>query len=318
MPAAIGDELRCELIAARQRAAADWHDWRCSPPVRHMREGWANVWCVEDAAAHAEALLSDPAWIDAMFATMIGALARHPLADPPVKVSRDALRTSMLIHDCPVASLTATILSAQALGDAPPPASIVVAGRLSVMRVHRGGGAVLRRWRAAPVRDDFTLAGAGCGCCNALPPAALEDGAIIRLDGRTDAMLITDATSDVVTLTATIRLGAAPVMREYARDDGRPLRAATLDEGAARSQMLLTLLRASGRRDARAAFDAATRDPAFFVRWDAMRQWLAIDADAAGPRLAEMALDDPNADIRAAAAATLAQIARLRGARDAA
>lgn len=316
MPAAIGDDLRRDLIAARPQAAADWRDWRCSPPVRRMRDGWAKARCAEDAAAHAEAMLCDPAWVDALFASMIGVLGGHPLADPPVKVSRDALRTSVLLHDCPVALLTATILSAQALADAPPPATVVVAGRLSVMRIHQGGGAVLRRWRAASVRDDFTLAGAGR--CRALPPIALEDGAVIGLEGRTDAMLITDAQGDVVTLTATIRLGAAPVMREYARDDGRPLRAATLDEGAARSQMLLTLLRASARRDAGAAFDAATRDPAFFVRWDAMRQWLAIDADAAAPRLAEMAATDPNADIRAAAAATLAQIARLRGARDAA
>lgn len=316
MPAAIGDDLRRDLISARPRAAADWHDWRCSPPVRRMRAGWANVRCVEDAAAHAEAMLSDLAWVDAIFAPMIGALARYPLADPPVKVSRDALRTSVLVHDCPVASLTATILSAQAVADAPSPASIVVAGRLSVMRVHQGGGAVLRRWRAAPVRDDFTREGADR--CHALAPLTLEDGAVIRLDGRTDAMLITDARTDVATLTATIRLGAAPVMREYARDDGRPLRAATLDEGASRCQMLLTLLRASSRRDAGEAFDAATSDPAFFVRWDAMRQWLAIDADAAGPRLAEMAATDPNADIRAAAEATLAQIARLRREREAA
>lgn len=316
MPAAIGDDLRRDLIAARPRAAAEWHDWRCSPPVRRMREGWASVRCVEEAAAHAEALLSDAAWVDAIFASMIRVLGNHPLADPPVKVSRDALRTSVLVHDCPVASLTATILSAQALADAPAPASIVVAGRLSVMRVHHAGGAVLRRWRAGPIRDDFSLATAGR--CHALPPIALEDGAVVRVEGRTDAMLITDAERDVATLTATIRLGAALVMREYARDDGRPLRAATLDERAARSQMLLTLLRACGRRDADPAFDAATRDPAFFVRWDAMRQWLAIDAGAAEPRLAEMALDDPNADIRAAAAATHAQLARLRGVPDAA
>lgn len=316
MAVAIDDALRRDLIAARTRAAADWRDWRQSSSVQRMRDGWVEARCVEDAAAHAEALLSDRGWVDALFAPMMRTLGDHPIADPPVKVSRDALRTSVLIQDCPVASLTATILSARALATAPLPASIVVAGRLSVMRVHEGGGAVLRRWRAEPIRDDFSLASAAR--CRALPPVALEDGAVVRIDGRTDAMLITDAQGDVVTLTATIRLGAAAVMREYARDDGRPLRAATLDEGAARSQMLLTLLRASGRRDAGSVFDAATRDPAFFVRWDAMRQWLAIDADAAEPRLADMATRDPNADIRAAAAATLAQIARLRGARDAA
>ena len=316
MPLPVDDGLRRDLIAARAPMHGIWRAWREGDAAVRMADGFARAVDAESAARHATDLLSDSDWVESIFAPLINALSSDPLFDPPFKVSRDALRVSALIHDCPAASLTATVLSARAMRAASLPMTIVVPGRQSVMRVHCGGGAVLRRWRAAAIEGDFALS--ATPPCTPLPPIAIADGDVIALDGRRDAMLITDARSDVVTLTATIRLGAAPVMREYARDDGRPLRAATLDEGAARSQMLLSLLRASGRRDAGDAFDAATRDPAFFVRWDAMRQWLAIDADAAEPRLAEMARSDPNADIRAVAAATLAQIARLRGARDAA
>lgn len=316
MPLPVDDDLRRDLIAARAPMHGIWRAWRESDAAVRMADGFARAVDAESAARHATDLLSDSDWVESIFAPLIHALSSDPLFDPPFKVSRDALRVSALIHDCPAASLTATVLSARAMRAASLPMTIVVPGRQSVMRVHCGGGAVLRRWRADAIEGDFALS--ATPPCTPLPPIAIADGDVIALDGRRDAMLITDARSDVVTLTATIRLGAAPVMREYARDDGRPLRAATLDEGAARSQMLLTLLRASGRRDAGAAFDAATRDPAFFVRWDAMRQWLAIDADAAAPRLAEMARGDSHADIRSAAAATLAQIARLRGSRDAA
>jgi hypothetical protein len=75
--------------------------------------------------------------------------------------------------------------------------------------------------------------------------------------------------------------------------------------------MLLAFLRLAGRADAGPQFDAATRDPAFHLRWAAMREWLALDARAAMPRLEAMMVADPHVEIREAAARTLATI-RLR------
>ena len=313
MPTPVSDRLRDAIVAARAPSRRIGKAWRASPAVQRLRDAWADPADVEAAATQASRLLADADWVAAVFAPLVDALGAEPLFDPPFKVSRDALRTSALIHDCPTGSLTATSLSADALRRAAPPTTIVVPGRLSVMRVHSGGGATLRRWRAAPIVGDFALATAGPA--SALPALALSDGMVLRIDGRTDAMLVTDAARDVVKLTATFRIGAAPVMREYDRHSGRALRGATLDERAARSQMLLNLLRASGRGDTAPAFDAATRDPAFFVRWDAMRQWLASDADSAVMRLTEMASSDPNDDIRTLAGATLVQVAAARAAR---
>lgn len=308
----VSNRLRDAIVAARAPSHRLAQAWRDSDPIRRLRDAWDGVADVETAATHAARLLADRAWVAAIFAPLIDALAADPLFDPPFKVSRDALRTSARIHDCPTGSLTATLLSAAALRRSKPATTIVVPGRMSIMRVHVGGGGTLRRWQAEKVAGDFTLAAAGPA--HALPQLALDDDMVLRIDGRSDAMLITDAARDVVTLTATLRIGAAPVMREYDRHDGRARRGATLDERAARSQMLLTLLRASGRGDSVPAFDAASRDPAFFVRWDAMRQWLASDAESAVTRLTEMAASDPNDDIRTLAGATLVQVAAARAA----
>jgi hypothetical protein len=76
--------------------------------------------------------------------------------------------------------------------------------------------------------------------------------------------------------------------------------------------MLLTLLRVSGRADAGDVFDAATHGPAPHARWSAMREWLALDADAAAPRLDAMAAGDPDPEVRDLARATRALVARRR------
>ena len=68
-----------------------------------------------------------------------------------------------------------------------------------------------------------------------------------------------------------------------------------------------------GARDAAEAFESASRHPAFHLRWAAMREWLMLDARAARRRLAEMGASDPNAEIRAAARATLPALDRRLG-----
>jgi HEAT repeat protein len=87
-----------------------------------------------------------------------------------------------------------------------------------------------------------------------------------------------------------------------------------LDERPARAQMLLTYLRLAGRTDAASCFAAAVRDDAFFVRWPAMREWLALDAPTALPHLRIMAQADPHAEFRTVARATLAMIGRQEAA----
>lgn len=296
------------LFAAQAASTALARDWRLSAPYRRAEQLLNGL---RDAPAEAVAdgvtgLLLDPDWMGDLVAPLVDALARNPWIDPPFRFSRDALRTGAVLIDHPAARITAAVLSAATLRAQPRPRTIVVPGRLSVFAYHRGGGATLSLWHAGREHADFSAATA----TPAQPAGAvrLTDGLVRRIDGRTHGQLIDGAQSDVVTLTATIRGDSATLMREYALDDGRLVRVAALDDHASRTQMLAAYLRVAGRTDAADAFDLASQDPAPFVRWAVMREWLALDAGGALPRLRAM-LDDPNGEVRAAAARMMPLVA---------
>lgn len=284
---------RCREGAAFRSAAAAFADCADSP---------------ERAADRAEALLADPDWAGSLIAPLMAALAANPMFEPPIKAHRDALRTGAVLFDCPAASIAASVTNASAMAALPAPRTIVFTGRIAVTRTIRAGGARLRRWRADAMGPQFAAADAAA--CVPLDVAPLHDGMIHRTDGRTRAQLICGATRDVVTLVATIRVGAMPLMREYDIASGALLRVADADDRPSRTEMLLRFLRVTGRADAGPCFEEVTHAPGFHLRWAAMREWLALDAGAAASRLAEMARGDPHAEVREAAIRMLPIVAQ--------
>lgn len=297
---ALPDRAALEAAAGRSFAAAA--TFRASTPYRGLEDLFAEV-AIERAIS---TLFTDSGWVAELIAPLITALAEDPWFEPPFRVARDGLRIGTVLFENAEVSIAATVLSADALVAVPPPRSVVVPGRVTVTRYVRAGDARLRLWQAEPIGADFSAATAKP--CVALPDRRLADGDVVRIDGRTQGHVIADATSDVVTLSATLRARTIPYAREYAVASGALDKIATNDDRASRTQMLLAYLRLAGRPGSEACFAAATRDPAFFLRWAAMREWLACEARAALPRLREMAEDDPNAEVRAAANATLAMI----------
>lgn len=306
----ISDAVRAAIAESRAGTLAAVRDWQGG--VAYQAAAGAFAACPlddpEPAALQAERLLGDDGWVRALLDPLLAALAADPFFEPPFKVNRDARRIGAILIDTPAASISASVTSAAAMATLPPPASVVATGRMQVMRTIRAGGATLRRWRAEPLTRGFSASAAPP--CRPLAPVALIDGDIRRCDGRIEAHLIEGASRDVVTLVATIRPGAAPLMREYAIASQALLRVASADDRASRTEMLLGFLRLGGRSDAGARFDAVTRDPTFHLRWAAMREWLALDARAALARLGEMAAEDPNAEVRAAATLTLITVRR--------
>lgn len=298
---------RAELDHAAARSFAAAAAFREGDAYR----GLAAAFGVQPAEAAASAVLGDAGWVGDLLAPLIDLLRGDPWFEPPFRVARDGLRTGAILFENAQVSIAATVLSADALAALPPPRTVVMAGRLTLTRYVRSGGARLRRWQVPPAGPHFTASTAPP--CIALPDRALTDGDVVRQDGRTTAHVVADAGTDVVTIAATIRAETAPLAREYAVDGGALIRVATTDDRAARTQILLAYLRLAGRRDAR-CYAAATRDGAFFLRWAAMREWLAVDALAALPRLRAMAEADPNAEVREAAATTLALVERRRAA----
>lgn len=298
------EALRGALAASKTHSREVALRWRGLPEVRALHAAFADcpTDAAEPAADRAQALVADTAWIDALLAPLLTALAEDPLFEPPFKPRRDAARTGFTLFDSPAVSLVASVTHAAALGT---PATVVLSGRISVTHVLRAGGAAWQRWRLA-------ADGESCTCT---APVALVEGAVDRVDGRQETRLLMGGSADIVTLTATVRAGAAPLLRAFDCATGRLTGMADADDRNSRAQMLLAFLRASGRADAEPCFEAATRDPAHQHRWAAIREWLLLDAGAALPRLARMAGEDPHPMVRAAARRTLDTLAaRAQGA----
>ena len=306
----ISRAISAAIAAAREPSLEVMRQWRGGPEVRRLERAFAD--CPPDSASSAaecaEVLLADEGWVGALLAPLVDALAADPFFDPPLRLSRDALRTAAVLFDCPAASITVSVVDAAALATLTPPATVVFPGRVSVTRYVRAGGGTLRRWSTDPLTPAFTAAAARP--CAPLEPLLLSDGNVLRSDGRVEAQMLADARSDMVLLTATIHPGATPLMREYRIADGGLARVAATGDQSSRAEMLLTFLRLTGRADAAERFDDATRDEAFHLRWAAMREWLALDARAALPRLEAMATGDPHAEVRAAATLTLVAVRR--------
>lgn len=280
--------------------AADWRDGAAVAQVRAAFAGRdpAAIDAIGDAAL---ALLREPDWIVPLLAPLVAALAADPWFDPPLRVTRDRLRTTVRLLDLPAGTLAATVYDGAALAAPPAGATLVASGRLVLVRYHVAGGARLHRWYAG--RADARFVAADATPLAARPARPLADGDVVRVDGRTHAHLLEGGGGEVVAITFTTR--GSGLMREYDRASGRLRRAATTDEDESRTRMLLTLLRSEGRSDAAACFDAATHAPAFHLRWTAMREWLALDPGAALPRLRALARADPHPEVRALARATL-------------
>ena len=287
------------LRAAHVRSLAVAADWRKGAGYRQARAAFAGAGLTaRQLARRAAKLLRDDQWIGVLIEPLLAALGEDDWFQPPLRVSRDPLRIGAVLFDDPQLTISATVLSADVLASLPPAQSVVVPGRLAVVRYCRGGGARLRRWQAEAITGAFSAENAAP--CRPIKPLSLRDGDVLLVDGRRQASVIEAAIADIVTITATIRIDSAPFMREYAVSDGNLRCIAALDGQASRAQMLLAYLRHHGRGDAGPSLDAASRDPAYFLRWSAMREWLVIDVAGALPRLREM-VDDPNEQVRRAA-----------------
>lgn len=310
-----GPEWRHPMVAARARSTAYAERWRQAGVVAWLNRCFARETNAERVAG---TLLKDLGWLNRLLGGPMTQLADDPWFEAPLRCSRDRMRTGAVVYDGPAASISASILSAGGegrggRGDSLPP-TVIASGRLVMTCYVDAGGARLRRWSVGAPDDPFVAANAAPA--RALGSAPLGDGQVLRHDGRVEAHQLYGQSADVVMVSILLRHEAVAVAREYAVDDGRLLRAAWLDDRPVRSAMLLRLMRALERGDAAAAIESASRDPAFFLRWEAMREWLAMDAGAAMPRLAEMAGHDPHPQVRDAAAAMLRVVqARLASAR---
>lgn len=261
-----------------------------------------------DAALAAAARFLDRAPdLEALIGEMILAALADPFYRPPLRLISSPIHLGLLLVDRPSLSILLAVTSPDALAakriGRTGPASITLSGQRTIFRFIRAGGATLSFWEAPPVTDRFT--GDASGRCRLVGRRRIEDGETVTLDGRRHSFVIDHAESDIVYLKAATLAEAAPLSVEYDSDSLTFVAASSTDEAASRVQMMVSLLRVMDRTDAVPLLRRVLAHRHFYVRWHAMREFLALDAGLALPSLRAMAESDPHPDVRAAAASAL-------------
>lgn len=288
------------------------HAVRSLPPLAAFRETVSGLGEVDaaDAVAALLRLFSETAWLDAALANCIAAARANPLFVPPWRAVGSDIHRAALLVDLPQVAVAASVVTPDALAARKRAGggrgSVNFGGRRIVFRILRAGGARFSFWRAPRAGNGFRAAAAPP--CERIGERALIDGETVVLDTAETSYVVESASRSLVFLQGEVRLGAAPVVREYDAASRRLIGVSSGAEAPSRIEAMLAWLRHAGRADAGPLFAAFARHAPFFLRWRAMREWLALDPDAALPELARMAGADPHPEVRAAAVRTLAML----------
>lgn len=304
----LGDSQARNATDARMRALAA--AIAELPAFAGMKQGLAAA--VEDGAqavlALARTFIEDDEAIAAILAAAISAASADPYCRPPLRASRNEVQDGLVLFNHPALSVQLAVMSADALvlkrRAREGGASITFTGQRTLFRFVKGGSATLSVWRAPFIEPGFTAAAGGR--CRRQEVRHLADGDVLEIDGRFESFVVDSTASDLVYLFASTPLGASPVGAEYDSDTLELIAASSTDDASSRTQMMLALLRTMERGDAAPLFAERLLAPHFYARWQAMREFLALDAGLALPHLRAMAAGDPHPEVRAAAAGTLA------------
>lgn len=304
---------RAETAARNRRFAADVRDGG-------RLAGFARELDAIDAAGGAPGatsgavrrLLDDADWAAALIAAALAEAAADPFFEPPFAALASGARAGLVLLDHPLAVVTAAVMTPASFASArvvPGPRSITFTGAPSFTRFVRAGGARLAFHAAPDPGGRFRAATAPA--CRRIARRTIRDGEIVAIDGLTESFAVEAIAAPVLTVAGELRAPPGTLAREHDAATFAFIGASAADDACSRSGLMLSLLRVLGRRDAADLFARTIPNAPFFLRWQAMREYLALDASAALPALADMAAADPHEEVRGAAARTLA-ILRVR------
>ncbi len=233
--------------------------------------------------------------------------AADPFFRPPFHPVASDIHAGLLVYHSPILSIVLGVtgpdmLAAKKAGPRGA-TSVAFTGQLSLYRFIKAGGATISFWEAPRITDMFVAGEAGT--CRLVERRRMADGEDVVMDGSYQSFVIEHATSDMVYYQVLVRAGAAPVTAEFDSSSHAFVNASSTDEASSRVQLMVSLLRSMERDDALPLIEESLNNPQFYTRWHIMREFLAMDADAALPALRRMAADDPHPDVRTAAQQTL-------------
>ncbi len=312
-----GSDLRAwtrdaeRLRAARRAADRVAMDWAKGPAHRRFDAALADL--PHDAEAVVDAvrtLFSDDHWVDSLVSTLAEEMRRDPFFEPPFRHINSDIHKGLIVYEDDHVSVAAGVSS---VGDMAAkknrprgPTSVAFSGQVSLFKFVRAGEALLSFWTAPRIDEQFQASRAGR--CRRVGQRRIADGEILVIDGSSESFVIEHGTTNMVLLQATVKPGQAPLNVEYDSETGEYVGCSAADDSASRIQMITTLLRKLGHREAFGAIAPFLAHPHFFVRWHVMRELLGLDAAAALPLLARMAGQDPHAETRRAARSVLDRV----------
>jgi hypothetical protein len=259
--------------------------------------------------ATAAPLLDDIGWVGRLVARAVEDMEADPFHEPPFRPLPHGRQLGLVLWQGGGLRLTLARVTLEGLAahKAVPRSrrSIAFTGLFADTRVIAGEGE-LQWWDAPPAGPGFTAAGAG----TAQPAGrlALAAGVRFAVDGRRRAWTIARASGDLLLLQASAAARDAPLVVEYDAANGAFLSASAADGAVTRMQLMATVLRQMGRRDAAPAIAGAATGLPFFGRWHRLRELALLDRSAALPALRSAAAD-PHPELAASAAAALARLA---------
>jgi hypothetical protein len=234
-------------------------------------------------------------WLHERLADASAACPRLP------KGRSDPCMHSLVMMDCPPVQLSLAWISAegwQRQRDARGGAEVIgFADGWTRLCLLAGRDLAIRRYR---------LDASGL---HAEPIETLSAGAMLSLDNARESLRFAHVATDAVLLRLLVRDDAAELAREHDAATGRLLRTRQAQSWQGRIQMMLSLLRAMGRRDAVPMIAEQLPFWPKALRWHAVREVLACDASAGLALLHTVSLHDPDSELRSLALRTSADLA---------
>ena len=226
-------------------------------------------------------------------------LAEAPLGYMPLRHFGDGVISTLLIGHANAVTLSLVAIDGAGLAARPRP--VAVDFRPSEVTERVLAGSAEAELIACRPRDDRRAE-------LAREPLALRPGRVIHRDGAQTAMMLGKVTGCLVTLRLQRRRAEEGPTREYALADGRLLHQAASDPRDSRLELAMALLGRMGRADAAPHMAALARAVgSTALRWQALRECLALDTATGFHALAEVAAspDDPLAAVAGALRAQL-------------
>lgn len=256
--------------------------------------------------AELAAFLTNHGWVQQRLRAALTLCVADPFAMPPLRIFSGGALGGLILAEVPPITLSLMVRPFNQPASRDP--SVIFSPGRGITQIVRSGGALIRRYRVSvsEVEQAGGFRNAAAAPLELIGEGPLADGDQVRVDQQCESFNLTPGDGDLVMLQLFVHQQSCVPMREYDPATGKLIRAAAAGRATSFRQMGLAVLRAFDRRDAALLFAAALCDEDFAMRWQVMRELLALDAEAALPHLTAMAADDPHPEVRAAAAATLA------------